>query len=140
MTPQSAEIPTTFRNIRDNVIAEDDSVASDDEALAKMVETAASKLRHTSFTPTNNIEDEIMGTGGTRQRLSGISMQIPEHKPQNNKRVSHARHNIRSMSALGTKAYAAPEIRKQLRHKTEEDFGKENAAMTECVADYSLIV
>ncbi|GAX24353.1 hypothetical protein FisN_4Lh476 [Fistulifera solaris] len=137
---QSAEIPTTFRNIRDKVIAEDDSEASDDEALAQMVENAASKMRNTSFTPTNNIEDEIMGTGGRRQRLSGISMQIPEITPKNNKRVSHARQNIRSMSALGTKAYAAPEIRKKLRHKTEEDLGKENAALTECVADYGMIV
>jgi serine/threonine protein kinase len=44
------------------------------------------------------------------------------------------------MSALGTKSYAAPEIRKKLRHKTKEDFEKENAAMTECVADYGMIV
>lgn len=139
-SPQSTEIPTTFRNIRDNIIAEDDSVASDDEALAEMVEKAASKMRRTSFTPTNGVEDEIMGTGGLRQRLSGVSMQIPEQKPKTSKRVSHARHNIRSMSALGTKAYAAPEIRKQLRHKTAEDFAKENAAMTECVADYGMIV
>ena len=44
------------------------------------------------------------------------------------------------MSALGTKAYAAPEIRKKLRHKTDADFSKANAAMTECVADYGMIV
>jgi serine/threonine protein kinase len=44
------------------------------------------------------------------------------------------------MSALGTKAYAAPEIRKKLRQKTDEDYEKANAAMTECVADYGMIV
>lgn len=56
------------------------------------------------------------------------------------RRISSARQKVRSMSALGTKAYAAPEIRKQLRQKTEQDFSKANAAMTECVADYGMIV
>ena len=44
------------------------------------------------------------------------------------------------MSALGTKAYAAPEIKHQLRNKTTEDHEKTNAALTECVADYGMIV
>lgn len=37
-------------------------------------------------------------------------------------------------------AYAAPEIRRKLRHKTPEDFAKENEALTQCVADYGMIV
>ena len=44
------------------------------------------------------------------------------------------------MSALGTKAYAAPEIKNQLRNKTTADHEKTNAALTECVADYGMIV
>lgn len=56
------------------------------------------------------------------------------------RRSNTARHKMRSMSALGTKAYAAPEIKKQLRKKTAEDHGKSNAALTECVADYGMIV
>jgi serine/threonine protein kinase len=55
-------------------------------------------------------------------------------------RKSKARHRVRAMSALGTKAYAAPEIRKKLRQKTTGDVEKSNAAMTECVADYGMIV
>ena len=56
------------------------------------------------------------------------------------RRNSTARQKMRSMSALGTKAYAAPEIKKKLRKKTAEDHGKSNAALTECVADYGMIV
>lgn len=60
--------------------------------------------------------------------------------PLTQRRSSTARTKMRSMSALGTKAYAAPEIKKKLRKKTAEDHGKSNAALTECVADYGMIV
>ncbi|CAB9521433.1 IPL1-related protein kinase 2 [Seminavis robusta] len=63
----------------------------------------------------------------------------PTTKP-GGRRSSTARTKMRSMSALGTKAYAAPEIKKKLRKKTAEDHGKSNAALTECVADYGMIV
>jgi len=56
------------------------------------------------------------------------------------KRTSTTRTKMRSMSALGTKAYAAPEIKHQLRNKTSADHEKSNAALTECVADYGMIV
>jgi serine/threonine protein kinase len=56
------------------------------------------------------------------------------------RRSTTARTKMRSMSALGTKAYAAPEIKKKLRKKTADDHGKPNAALTECVADYGMIV
>lgn len=122
----------------------DSELASEDaEYLDKLAENAALNMRRTSFEPTNDVEDAIMGTGKARKRLSGVSMPLPEGPPSAKgakKRVSTTRHNVRSMSALGTKAYAAPEIRKKLRHKTEADFEKENAAMTECVADYGMIV
>ena len=59
---------------------------------------------------------------------------------QNQHRLSTTRAKMRSMSALGTKAYAAPEIKHKLRNKTTADQEKPNAALTECVADYGMIV
>jgi len=122
----------------------DDDVDEDGEldaaTLQKIAESAASSMRQMSYEPTNEVEDAIMGGGHQRKRQSGISMPLPEAAPKGRKRTSTARFHVRSMSALGTKAYAAPEIRRKLRHKTEEDFEKENAAMTECVADYGMIV
>lgn len=62
-------------------------------------------------------------------------------RPRNrHQRMSTTRTKMRSMSALGTKAYAAPEIKHQLRNKTTADHEKANAALTECVADYGMIV
>lgn len=133
--------PSRNRNLREKTIPEDDgSIGSDLEALATLAETAALSMRHTAFEATNDEENAIMGDGGARKRQSGVSMQLPNRPPKSPMRSSTARHKVRSMSALGTKAYAAPEIRKKLRHKTEEDFEKDNAAMTECVADYGMIV
>ena len=118
----------------------------DSEELAKMAEDAAAAMIHTPFIATNEAEDAVMGRSEeTRKRLSGVSMLLPEGPPPTTaggqqQRQSTSYRSVRSMSALGTKAYAAPEIRKQLRHKNEEDFSKANAAMTECVADYGMIV
>lgn len=55
-------------------------------------------------------------------------------------RLSMTRSAVRSMSALGTKAYAAPEIKHQLRNKTRDDIERSLEALTECVADYGMIV
>jgi len=55
-------------------------------------------------------------------------------------RQSTTRAKVRSMSALGTKAYAAPEIKHQLRNKTRDDIDRSLEALTECVADYGMIV
>jgi len=55
-------------------------------------------------------------------------------------RQSTARTKLRSMSALGTKAYAAPEIKHDLRNKTQDDIDRSKEALTECVADYGMIV
>jgi serine/threonine protein kinase len=121
-------------------VAEEDEgseVGSDD--LDRVVQMAAASMKHTSFEPMNELEDQIMGSKA-RKRNSGISMPLPFKDKGPARRVSTARHKVRSMSALGTKAYAAPEIRKKLRQKTDEDYEKTNAAMTECVADYGMIV
>ena len=55
-------------------------------------------------------------------------------------RQSSARTKVRSMSALGTRAYAAPEIKNDLRNKTEDDVNIPREALTDCVADYGMIV
>ena len=80
---------------------------------------------------------------------------VPENSesPQQNRRSLHAgdlranfnrqssaRTKIRGMSALGTKAYAAPEIKHDLRNKTEDDINMSREALTECVADYGMLV
>ena len=123
---------------------DDASIEADIAALESMVAKAAEGIRKSSFEPTNSAEDAVMGTTAVngRKRLSNVSMSLPEELTSSatNRRTSTARNNVRSMSALGTKAYAAPEIRKQLRNKTTSDFEKANAAMTECVADYGMIV
>lgn len=71
---------------------------------------------------------------------SGDSATKPIRSRPGNRRESITQHRVRSMSALGTKAYAAPEIKHDLRNKTIEDQNKTNAALTECVADYGMIV
>lgn len=130
--------PKIMTKLPEHSEAEEDG--DDDAAINKLVESAAASMRHMAFEPTNVAEEAVMGTGTVRRRESGVSMSLPEPPPKTGKRMSTARQHVRSMSALGTKAYAAPEIRRKLRHKTEEDFEKENAAMTECVADYGMIV
>lgn len=132
-----------------NIEDEDRSIADDMVKLEGIVNVAADGMRHSHFEATNVEEDKVMGVGEqSRTRKSYVSMVIPmekeESKPKKlsdkDRRISTARRHIRSMSALGTKAYAAPEIRKKLRQKTEQDFEKANAAMTDCVADYGMIV
>lgn len=78
------------------------------------------------------------------EEIKSVEKKYPSSTPppvtKGGRRSSTARTKMRSMSALGTKAYAAPEIKKKLRKKTAEDHGKANAALTECVADYGMIV
>lgn len=141
------------------------SVDSDDETdeLA-LIEQAAAALRRTSIVETDFAE--IDGDDIKRQRMSYVSHYAglderenikgqeeagaPGGKPpprksirlraQRKARMSTTRAKMKSMSALGTKAYAAPEIKHKLRNKTDEDKDKPNAALTECVADYGMIV
>ena len=118
--------------------SDDDSVAADLEMLESMVSQAAASLRKSHFEAQSREEEAVMGEQAdqVRKRHSGVSMPVSSTKQ--NQRVS--RLHLRSLSALGTKAYAAPEIRRQLRKKNEADFEKANAALTECVADYGMIV
>jgi len=118
--------------------SEDDSLEADMAVLDSMVTEAAEGLRKSHFEAQSHEEEAVMGEKAdkVRKRLSGVSMAVPHSKAK----PRTSRLHLRSMSALGTKAYAAPEIRRQLRKKNEADFEKANAAMTECVADYGMIV
>mmetsp|Transcript_74317 Transcript_74317/g.111963 ORF Transcript_74317/g.111963 Transcript_74317/m.111963 type:complete len:528 (-) Transcript_74317:113-1696(-) len=82
-------------------------------------------------------------SGEVKPEANGAAKRRPSRfrgKRPNNRRLSTTRTKMRSMSALGTKAYAAPEIKHKLRNKTSADHEKKNAALTECVADYGMIV
>lgn len=85
--------------------------------------------------------------GRRRQSNVSIPVAIEEGTPHRGTRRQGRRHRqsttrakVRSMSALGTKAYAAPEIKHQLRNKNDDDIERSLEALTECVADYGMIV
>jgi serine/threonine protein kinase len=80
-----------------------------------------------------DLNDPTSSANGGRQKRSSFLQ-------NRRKRTSTTKQKVRSMSALGTKAYAAPEIKNKLRNKTAADIEKKNAALTECVADYGMIV
>jgi serine/threonine protein kinase len=85
--------------------------------------------------PMRNSTSADLSSVDAKQRRLSLLRARPRHN-----RFSSTRTKMRSMSALGTKAYAAPEIKDQLRNKTKADHEKSNAALTECVADYGMIV
>lgn len=80
------------------------------------------------------VDDSKSGSPANDRRQRGSFLDKRRH------RMSTTKQKVRSMSALGTKAYAAPEIKHKLRNKTAADIEKKNAALTECVADYGMIV
>lgn len=55
-------------------------------------------------------------------------------------RSSVARMPVRAMSALGTKSFAAPEIKNKFRKKGEESSKNLQGALTKNVADYGMVV
>lgn len=120
-----------------------ESIIEDDVAFAAIGEETAIKRRvsHISVlhdldeTETEDDDKPTAETNGlpTKRRTSAFKRNVT-------KRQSTTRTKVRSMSALGTKAYAAPEMINKLRNKTTADSEKKNAALTECVADYGMIV
>lgn len=106
--------------------------SSDEEAEIALAIGAAMSLRRKSFQvkDVNEINDHLEFMGPDNIPLQGRITQ----------KRSSTRNKLRAMSALGTRAYAAPEIKKKLRKKTQEDLDKLNAALTECVADYGMTV
>eukprot|EP00980_Cylindrotheca_fusiformis_P001676 scaffold381_cov138-Cylindrotheca_fusiformis.AAC.12 len=139
------------------------SQESDDEAdeLA-LIERTAAALRRTSIAESEYVpidEDDkhnqrksyvsnlagLDERDGNGKRSEGVDEKAQQRRSvrlraQRKARMSTTRAKMKSMSALGTKAYAAPEIKHKLRNKTDEDKDKPNAALTECVADYGMIV
>jgi len=145
---QKAMSTSSIKDSSYNSITGDDDDELGDIAL---IEQAANSLRLTTVDPTikgpsKRRTSNISNLEGINETRAIISKGVPNIENNRNnagrggKRESIAKHKVRSMSALGTKAYAAPEIKHQLRNKTAEDVEKTNAALTECVADYGMIV
>eukprot|EP00529_Nitzschia_sp_RCC80_P024855 CAMPEP_0113478286 /NCGR_PEP_ID=MMETSP0014_2-20120614/20672_1 /TAXON_ID=2857 /ORGANISM="Nitzschia sp." /LENGTH=536 /DNA_ID=CAMNT_0000371461 /DNA_START=52 /DNA_END=1665 /DNA_ORIENTATION=+ /assembly_acc=CAM_ASM_000159 len=96
-------------------------------------------------TGTTSVDGSTNGVGGGEVHNNGTGTGNERKKrgsflDRRRHRMSTTKQKVRSMSALGTKAYAAPEIKHKLRNKTTADIEKKNAALTECVADYGMIV
>lgn len=124
---------------------------SDDELKdLELIQLAASSLRTVTMDKStgpskrrasnvSNLE-EIHESRTTIATTTPVKKESPLIGVRGGKRESVTQMKVRSMSALGTKAYAAPEIKHDLRNKTTADKEKTNAALTECVADYGMIV
>lgn len=151
-------VPQRMGDMKNNGNGKDDD-ESDELGDLALIKLAASSMR---TIPVDNDGPPARISAGKR-RVSGlVTRAIPENaeasgtkvaaatetapkaktKPgdRGDRRISLTQMKVRSMSALGTKAYAAPEIKHKLRNKTTADLEKTNAALTECVADYGMIV
>eukprot|EP00934_Nitzschia_sp_Nitz4_P008136 Nitzschia sp. Nitz4//scaffold305_size22082//16182//17768//NITZ4_008585-RA/size22082-processed-gene-0.19-mRNA-1//-1//CDS//3329547098//8126//frame0 len=124
---------------RESIVEEDVFVAIGEEG-AKQRKSCVSALA--DIIDEDIPEESAAGGGGSTEvvKPKRASLVRPRGRGPPNTRLSTTRTKMRSMSALGTKAYAAPEIKHKLRNKTLADHEKANAALTECVADYGMIV
>ncbi|VEU36736.1 unnamed protein product [Pseudo-nitzschia multistriata] len=104
-----------------------------------MMDNAAHQPSKRRTSNVSNLEEIKEATNATNGTPTPTEDRVAPIKSKN-RRESITQQKVRSMSALGTKAYAAPEIKHDLRNKTIEDINKTNAALTECVADYGMIV
>jgi serine/threonine protein kinase len=140
-----ALIERTAAALRRESIQEDETfVGIGEESMEKRRKSCVSNLVGVDENHTERGEDdaeddptaaETPNSNGTPPKKRPSRMRATRHQ-----RMSTTRAKMRSMSALGTKAYAAPEIKNKLRNKTHADIAKTNAALTECVADYGMIV
>lgn len=132
----------------------DEAGETNNETMKNSLSGRATK---TEMLPAGYVQGEEWLTGdqgaSSRRRYSGVSETVVPvqgkvvRRPSGglfrsrvSRRASSARVKMRSMSALGTKAFAAPEIRHDLREKRQSDITKSNEALTSCVADYGMIV
>lgn len=139
-------VPQRMSEMKDN----DDSDELGDLALIKLAANSMrtiqvddgpgprGKRRVSNVAASTIPEGEEAADSEVPEPTKGAERPKPELK--NDRRISLTQQKVRSMSALGTKAYAAPEIKHKLRNKTTADHEKTNAALTECVADYGMIV
>jgi serine/threonine protein kinase len=104
----------------------------EDEEFAEIDEDDTGKQRKSFVSSLAGVDELKNGASKPRKPVSLRDRRKP--------RTSTTRTKMKSMSALGTKAYAAPEIKHKLRNKTNADKEKPDAALTECVADYGMIV
>lgn len=150
-------VPQRMSEMKNNGNGKDDD-ESDELGDLALIKLAANSMR------TLNVDNEAPPARiSGKRRVSGVvASAIPEDAEATDSKVPEATETapkakmragdsgdrrtsltqmkVRSMSALGTKAYAAPEIKHKLRNKTTADLEKTNAALTECVADYGMIV
>jgi serine/threonine protein kinase len=124
-----------------------ESIREDDAAFVAIGEETAIKKRVSHISVLQDLDEIVEGEDDDKSTAAnpptnGAPTKRRSSTFQRNsmKRQSTTRTKMRSMSALGTKAYAAPEIKNKLRNKTTADLEKKNAALTECVADYGMIV
>jgi len=118
----------------DEVLADASSDTSEPESSPHLV----TPERTTKANATNAIPTPKATPKGSKAPQNGGTPQAGALRAEMG-RQSSARTKIRGMSALGTKAYAAPEIKHDLRNKTDRDINMEREALTECVADYGMI-
>lgn len=139
-----ALIERTAAALRRDSIQEDEPFAlleDEKNENRKQRKSYVSNLIGVDENHTESGEDARDPAAGTPAESSGgATRRRPSRMRTMRHRMSTTRAKMRSMSALGTKAYAAPEIRNKLRNKTTADIEKTNAALTECVADYGMIV
>lgn len=123
----------------------------EDEPFVGIGGEGSEKKRASFVSNLVDLDEDAIERGEVDEKKEDAAGEAPESQGPNTKRRSSlmrarrkrkstTRAKLRSMSALGTKAYAAPEIKDKLRNKTTTDIEKPNAALTECVADYGMIV
>ena len=147
MRPDGTERLLSTSSIKDT--SKKSNKEDDDSAEIALIEQAVNSLRQTLVDNSSNGPSERRSSNVSNlEEISESRVTIATTVPKTNngavvggnRRESITQQKVRSMSALGTKAYAAPEIKHQLRNKTTADIEKTNAALTECVADYGMIV
>ncbi|OEU10213.1 kinase-like protein, partial [Fragilariopsis cylindrus CCMP1102] len=134
---------TEIRPVEYYDYSHDNSIWSDGEDAEEMIKRGKWKVMLVDFGFARALEASevyLEGDDSSKNDNDKIKEAPNGGIPDKNRRVSVTQQKVRSMSALGTKAYAAPEIKHQLRNKTAADLEKTNAALTECVADYGMIV
>jgi serine/threonine protein kinase len=129
---------------RESIVEDETFVGIGDESMEKRRKSCVSTLIGVDENHTERGEDDDVQESSTTENPESKATSTKKRPSRMTKRrqqrMSTTRAKMRSMSALGTKAYAAPEIKNKLRNKTTADIAKTNAALTECVADYGMIV
>ena len=118
--------------------AEDVPLTEEEEAAIRAAGEVAAPTAGGEHRRQSYLSKPVVAEGRNRQDGNANAQYPRKHGRRH--RQSTTRTKVRSMSALGTKAYAAPEIKHQLRNKNADDIERSLEALTDCVADYGMIV